>query len=86
MEHQAESPTQRERMRVLRVKHVRELTGLDDVTIWRLETQGQCPRRFKLHDNGTAVGWLQGEWLDWIAARASERVTLKAPKREAAAA
>lgn len=57
--------------KILRKKEVREITGLSDTSLWRLERDDSSfPRRLRL---GGAVGWLQEEIEAWIDARAAER-------------
>jgi len=63
--------TRRETMKkILRKKDVREITGLGDTTLWRLEKLGKFPARLRL---GGAVGWLEEEIAEWIEERAAER-------------
>jgi len=54
-------------MKLLRTRHVVELTGLSRVTIWRLEQRGEFPRRRQLGRN--SVAWLDTEVREWIEAR-----------------
>jgi len=57
--------------KVLRKPAVEQMTGLDQVTLWRRERSGDFPRRIQL---GTrAVGWLESEVQAWLQKRASER-------------
>lgn len=59
--------------KILRKKEVREITGLSDTTLWRLERDDSSfPRRLRL---GGAVGWLEEEIEKWIEERAAERPT-----------
>jgi prophage regulatory protein len=57
--------------RVLRKPEVREIVGLSDPTIWRMESAGRFPKRLQL--GGKAVGWLKSEIDGWLAERAAER-------------
>lgn len=59
--------------KILRKKDVREITGLGDTTLWRLEKLGKFPVRLRL---GGAVGWLEEEVAAWIEDRAAERVAV----------
>lgn len=60
--------------KILRKKEVREITGLSDTTLWRLEKEGKFPVRLRL--GGGAVGYLEDEVEGWISARADERVAV----------
>lgn len=60
-----------QRERILRKAKLREMVGLSDVTIWRLEKAKTFPRRVRL--GGNSVGWLESEVTAWIAERAAER-------------
>jgi prophage regulatory protein len=57
--------------RLLRLKNVRDLTGLSPATIWRKERAEEFPRRVKI--GSTAVAWLESEIVDWIAAQVAAR-------------
>ena len=57
--------------KVLRKKEVREITGLGDTTLWRLEKIGKFPPRLRLGVG--AVGWLEEEVEAWIEEKAAER-------------
>jgi prophage regulatory protein len=61
--------------RYLRRKEVREVTGLSDSTICRLEKANKFPQRRSLSDH--LVGWLQSEVSDWLASRATVQLTSK---------
>jgi prophage regulatory protein len=50
--------------RIIRIKAVRELTGLSDTSIWRREQEGIFPMRRNL--GGRAVGWFYDEVLAWL--------------------
>jgi prophage regulatory protein len=50
--------------RILRERDVRVITGLSRTTRWRLEREGQFPRKRRLSVG--AVGWLESEVLAWI--------------------
>jgi len=67
-------------MRILRRHETRAKTGLSDGTIDLREARGEFPRRVRLGER--AVGWLESEIDEWIAARAAERaITPVRPKR-----
>lgn len=57
--------------KILRKKEVREITGLSDTTLWRLERASKFPRRLRL--GASAIGWLQEEVEGWIEEKAAER-------------
>jgi prophage regulatory protein len=46
-------------MKILRDSQVKEITGLSRVTRWRLERDGQFPKRVQLGKR--AVGWREDE-------------------------
>lgn len=56
--------------KILRKKEVRQITGLSDTTLWRLERDSCFPRRLRL---GGAVGWLEEEVEAWIEEKAAGR-------------
>lgn len=53
--------------RMLTTTEVQELTGLGRTTIWRLERDGDFPRRRQITPN--RVGWLASEVDDWLQTR-----------------
>jgi prophage regulatory protein len=53
--------------RVQRAREVQRLTGLSRSTLWRLEKDGDFPKRLKLGPG--AVGWLESEVLEWLSTR-----------------
>lgn len=53
--------------RILRKAEVLFFTGLSHTTLWRLEQEGQFPRRVLLSKG--AVGWRASEVEAWIAER-----------------
>ena len=57
--------------RLLRLQQVGELTGLRRSMIYQLEADGNFPRRVKLATR--AVGWVESEIREWIAARILNR-------------
>lgn len=54
---------------VVRPRDIQAAVGLSRVTVWRLEKNGQFPKRRKL--SAGAVGWLQSEIDAWLEARAA---------------
>jgi prophage regulatory protein len=61
--------------RLLRLQQVGEITGLRRSMIYQLEADGDFPRRVKLATR--AVGWVESEIRDWIAARIMIRDSFK---------
>lgn len=61
--------------RLLRLRQVGEITGLRRSMIYQLEADGNFPRRVKLATR--AVGWVESEIRDWIAARIMIRDSFK---------
>ena len=59
------------RERLLRKPELREIVGLSDASIWRLEKGGKFPRRIQL--GGNSVAWLETEILSWIKRKADAR-------------
>lgn len=66
-------------MRILRPSETEAKTGYCDRQIRELEAQGLFPKRFPLNPNGKgrAVGHLESEVDDWIAARAATRAPVQ---------
>ena len=62
-------------MRILRPQETKAKTGFCDRQLRELEAQGLFPKRFALNPsgNGRAVGHLEHEVDEWIAARAASR-------------
>jgi prophage regulatory protein len=59
----------------IRIPRVRELTSASRATIWRwLKSDPTFPRPFHLSKGITC--WDEGEILDWIAAKKSQRDSL----------
>jgi prophage regulatory protein len=54
-------------MHILRLPEVIGRTGLSRTTLWRLERNGQFPRRIYLSRN--SVGWDRDEVSRWLANR-----------------
>jgi prophage regulatory protein len=53
--------------RIMRYPHLKATTGLSRSTIWRLERDGNFPKRIQLSKN--AVGWKQSEVSQWLQSR-----------------
>ena len=53
--------------RVLRLKHVMDVTGLGRSTIYSLIDKGEFPRQIKLAPR--AVGWLEEDVFSWLSSR-----------------
>lgn len=57
--------------RIIRKPEVREITGMSDSTVRRMEIVGRFPKRLRL--GGAACGWLLSEINEWMLQRAAER-------------
>lgn len=51
-------------MKLLTVKEVEARTGLTRVTLWRMEREGQFPRRRRVTTRN--VRWIDAEVDEWI--------------------
>jgi prophage regulatory protein len=75
------------RMRILREKQVRDLTGLSRVTRWRMERDDRFPRRIQLTQR--CIGWPEYEVIEWlkerVEARDSHIISSSAPSRKGGA-
>jgi prophage regulatory protein len=59
---------------LLREREVLEITKLSRMTIWRMERDGQFPRRLKIgRGSRGAVAWPESEVSAWIKERAAQR-------------
>ena len=56
-------------MKLLRTKHVVELTGLSRMTIYRMEKSGSFPARRQLGSN--SVAWIEDDVAAWVRDRPS---------------
>ena len=54
-------------MKLLNSKEVQKKTGLSAVTIWRLESAKNFPKR--VNTTPSRVGWIEEEIDEWIASR-----------------
>lgn len=57
--------------RIIRKPEARQITGMSESTIRRLEIEGRFPKRLRL--GGAACGWLLSEVNAWLHQRAAER-------------
>ena len=65
--------------RIIRKPEVRQITGMSDSTIRRLEIEGRFPKRLRLGGSGgSACGWLLSEVYAWLRQRAAARCTATA--------
>ena len=53
--------------RIIRKPEAASMTGLSEVTLWRLEKEGKFPKRRQLSSSRT-VGYLLSEVLTWMEA------------------
>ena len=60
-----------EQQRIMRKPEIRYITGLSDITVWRMERDGKFPKRVRL--GGNSCGWLAGEVNTWLAQRVEAR-------------
>jgi prophage regulatory protein len=65
-------------MKLLRIKHVMEATGLSRMTLWRLEKAGDFPTRRRLGLN--SVAWLDSDIAAWIESRPRANTLGGAPR------
>ena len=56
---------------IIRGAQVHKITGLSNTTIWREERESKdpFPRRVRLNEDGSAVGWFEDEIQAWVRAR-----------------
>ncbi len=57
----------------IRIRSVIELTGLSKSYIYDLCNKSLFPKSVPLVRGGSSVAWVEGEILDWIDSRISER-------------
>ena len=57
--------------KIIRMKHVKDITSLSSTTIYRKIAAGSFPKQFRLTDKTCA--WLEQEVLDWVDAKIAER-------------
>jgi prophage regulatory protein len=61
-----------DRQRIIRKPELLNMVGLSDPTIWRMEKDGNFPKRLRL--GGNSCGWLESEVMGWLAERAAARI------------
>jgi prophage regulatory protein len=54
-------------MKILNSKEISQITGLHRVTVWRMEKEGQFPKRITLSPR--RVGWREDHVNKWILER-----------------
>lgn len=59
------------RMKMLREREVKQITGLSRVTRWRMERKGEFPKKIKLSER--CVAWSEAEVVAWLKERAEAR-------------
>lgn len=64
-------------MKLLRTKHVLELTGLSRMTIYRMEKSGSFPARRQLGTN--SVAWIEDDVAAWVRERPTPRARTTRP-------
>lgn len=50
--------------KILKIDEVTAITSLSRTTIWRLELNGDFPKRIKLSER--AMGWLESDIYEWV--------------------
>jgi len=60
-----------DRKRIIRKPELLNIIGLSDPTIWRMEKNGDFPKRMRL--GGNSCGWLESEINQWIEERLAGR-------------
>jgi prophage regulatory protein len=61
-------------LRLLSKKQVKELVLYSHAHIYRLEKQGDFPKRVRLgRYRSSRVGWIESEVLDWLHGRIDDR-------------
>jgi prophage regulatory protein len=63
--------------KMLRIAAVEAITGLSAVTLWRMERDGQFPRRRRLF--GSTVGWREDEVRAWVESREPVPIPAEGP-------
>jgi len=53
--------------RIMKTKEVCKAVGLSRTTIWRLENEGNFPKRRKI--TPAKIGWIESEINEWIGTR-----------------
>lgn len=66
-------------MRIIRAPELESKTGLCERALREMETAGHFPKRVLINPaGGRAVGWIESEVNEWIAARAAAREPIAA--------
>jgi prophage regulatory protein len=60
-----------DKFRFVRLREVKEMTGLGETRILELEKAGKFPKRVKISDR--AVAWVESELKDWVDRRLASR-------------
>lgn len=55
--------------RIIRESERLAITGISRTTCWEMEKKGEFPKRRKLAPNGTSVGWLLSELIEFVQSR-----------------
>lgn len=77
----ADSAVRTQRIRLLRLTQVMEVTGLKRTKIYALQAQGEFPMRVQI--TPSCVAWIEHEVQVWIAKRvtASAPLVVRGPER-----
>ena len=59
--------------KIVRWAELKPILGLSRMTIYRLESAGEFPKRIQL-GSGNSVGWLEHEVEQWLADRIANRI------------
>jgi prophage regulatory protein len=59
--------------RLIRLREVRDLTGLSRSYIYALAADGRFPKSVSLVPGGSSRAWVEAEVLDWLQQRIIER-------------
>ena len=62
-----------EHPRILRIKHVAELTGLSQSYLYHLSSIGKFPKSIPIVPGGMSKGWIDYEIHEWIQQRINDR-------------
>ena len=56
-------------LRIIRVNELASMLSLSRVTIWKMERDGELPKRKKITDSGSVSGWLESDIEEWLESR-----------------
>jgi prophage regulatory protein len=73
IEHSAARPNSPRLQRIIRRRNLHAFVGLGRTQLDQMIKRGEFPAAIKLNDGGRAVGWLEGEVLEWQRQRMSKR-------------